>query len=47
MCGESYCLDCKVNMHHGMSCIQFKADRVNKQDDSDVIKVMKTEVKAK
>lgn len=46
-CNKNYCLDCRVDMHKGLTCIQFKADRVNRQDDSEVLNVIKKVIKAK
>ena len=40
LCSNSYCLDCRVEMHHGMTCTEFKVDNVNKADDSEVINIL-------
>ena len=40
-CYFAYCLDCRVDMHYGLTCIQFKADKVNQANDDDVIRVLK------
>jgi hypothetical protein len=47
LCGNSYCLDCRVEMHLGMTCIEYKADKVNKEDDSEIINILANVIKAK
>ncbi len=46
-CEKSYCLDCRVEMHEFVTCIEFKAQRVNNLDDSDVISLLTNVIKAK
>ena len=41
LCQKQYCLDCRTDWHHGMKCIEYKADQVNKQDDSEVIEMIR------
>ena len=39
-CLMGYCLDCRVEMHYGMTCTEFKVDKVNNSDDSEVINMI-------
>ena len=47
MCAEDYCLDCRIEYHVDKACIEFKAERVNNQDESELIDKLKNEFKLK
>ena len=38
-----YCLDCRVEMHYGMTCTEFKVDQVNNNLEDDKLSVQLSE----
>ncbi len=47
LCHKRYCLDCRVDFHVGKTCLEFKVDRVNQQDDTDIVNMIKNVLQAK